>query len=65
LQQDKKIQLALKDLEAVSHKGSYQEWLSKNKPMLSELKLKNPIAYATFMEDFQTYKTNLQTKGVI
>jgi len=65
LQQDKKIQLALKDLEAVSHKGSYQEWLSKNKPMLSELKLKNPIAYATFMEDFQSYKTNLQTKGVI
>ena len=65
LQQDKKIQLALKDLEAVSHKGSYQEWLSKNKPMLSDLKLKNPIAYATFMEDFQTYKTNLQTKGVI
>ena len=65
LQQDKKIQTALKDLEAVSHKGSYQEWLSKNKPMLSELKLKNPIAYGTFMEDFQTYKTNLQTKGVI
>tara|TARA_B100000767_G_scaffold257776_1_gene265910 strand:+ start:307 stop:888 length:582 start_codon:yes stop_codon:yes gene_type:complete len=65
LQQDKKIQTALKDLEAVSHKGSYQEWLSKNKPMLSELKLKNPIAYATFMEDFQSYKTNLQTKGVI
>ena len=65
LQQDKKIQTALKDLEAVSHKGSYQEWLSKNKPMLSELKLKNPIAYTTFMEDFQTYKTNLQTKGVI
>ena len=65
VQQDKKIQQALKDLEAVSHKGSYQEWLSKNKPMLSELKLKNPIAYTTFMEDFQTYKTNLQTKGVI
>ena len=65
LQQDKKIQTALKDLEAVSHKGSYQEWLSKNKPMLSELKLKNPIAYTTFMEDFQVHKTNLQTKGVI
>ena len=65
MQQDKKIQTALKDLEAVSHKGSYQEWLSKNKSMLSELKLKNPIAYTTFMEDFQIYKTNLQTKGVI
>jgi len=65
MQQDKKIQQALKDLEAVSHRGSYQEWLSKNKPMLSELKIKNPIAYTTFMEDFQVHKTNLQTKGVI
>jgi len=65
MQQDKKIQQALKDLEAVSHKGSYQEWLSKNKAMLGELKVKNPIAYTTFMEDFQIHKTNLQTKGVI
>ena len=65
MQQDKKIQQALKDLEAVSHKGSYQEWLSKNKAMLGELKIKNPIAYTTFMEDFQVHKTNLQTKGVI
>ena len=65
MQQDKKIQQALKDLEAVSHKGSYQEWLSKNKAMLGELKIKNPIAYTTFMEDFQIHKTNLQTKGVI
>ena len=65
VQQDKKIQQALKDLEAVSHKGSYQEWLSKNKSMLSELKIKNPLAYSTFMEDFQIHKTNLQTKGVI
>ena len=61
----KKIQTALKELEAVSHKGSYQEWLSKNKSMLGELKIKNPIAYTTFMEDFQIHKTNLQTKGVI
>jgi len=65
MQQDKKIQTALKELEAVSHKGSYQEWLSKNKSMLGELKIKNPIAYTTFMEDFQIHKTNLQTKGVI
>ena len=65
MQQDKKIQQALKDLEAVSHKGCYQEWLSKNKAMLGELKVKNPIAYTTFMEDFQIHKTNLQTKGVI
>ena len=65
VQQDKKIQTALKELEAVSHKGSYQEWLSKNKAMLGELKIKNPIAYTTFMEDFQVHKTNPQTKGVI
>ena len=65
VQQDKKIQQALKELEAVSHKGSYQEWLSKNKAMLGDLKIKNPIAYTTFMEDFQVHKTNLQTKGVI
>ncbi len=65
MQQDKKIQQALKELEAVSHKGSYQEWLTKNKSMLGELKIKNPIAYTTFMEDFQIHKTNLQTKGVI
>ena len=65
VQQDKKIQTALKELEAVSHKGSYQEWLSRNKAMLGELKIKNPIAYTTFMEDFQVHKSNLQTKGVI
>ena len=65
MQQDKKIQASLKELEAVSHKGSYQEWLSKNKAMLGELKIKNPIAYTTFMEDFKTLKSNLQTKGVI
>ena len=65
MQQDQKIQASLKELEAVSHKGSYQEWLSKNKAMLGELKIKNPIAYTTFMEDFKTLKSNLQTKGVI
>ena len=65
MQQDQKIQASLKELEAVSHKGSYTEWLSKNKAMLGELKIKNPIAYTTFMEDFKTLKSNLQTKGVI
>ena len=65
MQQDQKIQASLKELEAVSHKGSYQEWLSKNKAMLGELKIKNPIAYTTIMEDFKTLKSNLQTKGVI
>jgi len=65
MQQDKKIQLALKELEAVSHKGSYQEWLSRNKVMLGDLKVKNPIAYSGFMENFQIHKNNLTTKGII
>jgi len=65
MQQDKKIQTALTELQSVSHKGSYQEWLSKNKIMLGDLKIKNPIAYSNFMTDFQTHKANLTTKGVI
>ena len=48
-----------------SYLDEFNEWLSKNKAMLGELKIKNPIAYTTFMEDFQVHKTNLQTKGVI
>jgi len=65
VQQDTKIQSALKELQAVSHKGSFQEWLSKNKIMIGDLKVKNPIAYKNFMEDFRVHKTNLQTKGAI
>ena len=33
-QQDKKIQSALKELNAVSHAGNYKEWISKNKVFL-------------------------------
>jgi hypothetical protein len=64
-QQDKKIQTAIAELNAVSHKGSYQEWISKNKNFLSELKSKNPITYQGFMEQFTTTKNNLINKGVI
>jgi spore germination protein GerM len=64
-QQDKKIQTAIAELNAVSHKGSYQEWISKNKTFLSELKSKNPITYQGFMEQFTATKTNLINKGVI
>jgi len=64
-QQDKKIQTAIAELNAVSHKGSYQEWISKNKNFLSELKSKNPITYQGFMEQFTATKTNLINKGVI
>ena len=34
-QQDKKIQNALTDLNAVSHAGGYKDWISKNKAFLS------------------------------
>ena len=64
-QSDKKIQAALTDLKAVSHAGNYKEWLSKNKPFLSELKNNNPLSYQAFMEKFTSVKSNLQSKGVI
>ena len=64
-QSDKKIQAALTDLKAVSHAGNYKEWLSKNKPFLSDLKNSNPLSYQAFMEKFTSVKSNLQSKGVI
>ena len=64
-QQDKKIQSALKDLNSVSHAGNYQEWISKNKVFLSELKASNPIIYKDFMEKFTTVKSHLTQRGVI
>jgi len=64
-QSDKKIQAALTDLKAVSHAGNYKEWLSKNKPFLSDLKNNNPLSYQAFMEKFTSVKSNLQSKGVI
>jgi len=64
-QQDKKIQSALKELNSVSHAGNYQEWISKNKVFLSELKASNPIIYKDFMEKFTSVKTHLTQRGVI
>ena len=64
-QQDKKIQSALKDLNSVSHAGNYQEWISKNKVFLSELKASNPIIYKDFMEKFTLVKSHLTQRGVI
>jgi len=64
-QQDKKIQTALTDLNAVSHAGGFKEWISRNKAFLSDLKANNPISYQAFMEKFTSVKSNLQSKGVI
>tara|TARA_X000001382_G_scaffold114167_1_gene92330 strand:- start:2106 stop:2684 length:579 start_codon:yes stop_codon:yes gene_type:complete len=65
VQQDKKIQEALKELEALSHKGSYTEWLTKHKVMIEGLKTNNPPAYAQLLEGFKAAKNNLKTKGAI
>ena len=54
-----------RNIMIVREKVGLAKWLSKNKSMLGELKIKNPIAYTTFMEDFKSLKTNLQTKGVL
>ena len=64
-QQDKKIQSALKDLNAVSHAGNFKEWISNNKVFLSDLKANNPLIYKDFMEKFTSAKNNLQQRGVI
>ena len=40
-QQDQKVKQLLKDLEAISHAGNYQEWLTKNKGYLAILKKEN------------------------
>ena len=64
-QQDKKIQDAITELNAVSHAGGYKEWISKNKVFLSDLKSRNPMSYQAFMEKFTLAKNNLQQRGVI
>mgnify|MGYP001272550025 FL=1 len=64
-QQDKKIQAALTELNAVSHAGNYKEWISKNKVFLSDLKANNPLVYKDFMAKFTSAKNNLQQRGVI
>ena len=64
-QQDKKLQAAMKELKAVSHAGSYQQWLTNYKTFLAELKSKNPIGYQGFMEQFTSIKNQLKSKGVL
>lgn len=63
-QQDKKIQTAITELKSVSHAGNYQEWLTKNKTFLSELKNRNPLSYEKFVEQFTSVKSQLKNKGV-
>ena len=60
-----KLQEAMKELKAVSHAGSYQQWLTNYKTFLAELKSKNPIGYQGFMEQFTSIKNQLKSKGVL
>ena len=64
-QQDKQLQTALKELDAVSHLGSYQEWITKHSNLFKKVKDNNPIAYKSFQEQFSKLKQTLETKGVI
>ena len=66
LKQDRQLQMALQDLDKVSHLGSYKEWISKNKPLFEKLKVNNPLAYDSVLEKFTAAKNKLETKiGVI
>lgn len=64
-QQSNELTNALEDLSKVSHGGSYQEWLNKNKSKMQEVKQKNPPAYKKFVEEFNAHKSKLIAKGVI
>jgi len=64
-QQDKQLQTALKELDAVSHLGSYQQWITKHSDLFKSVKINNPIAYKSFQEQFSKIKSTLETKGVI
>ena len=63
--QDIKIQKALKELQTVSHAGSFNQWLTNYKTFLGTLKEKSPMIYASFMERYSAIKSNLKSKGVI
>ena len=63
--QDKQLQTALKELDAVSHLGSYQQWITKHSDLFKKVKDNNPIAYKSFQEQFSKLKQTLETKGVI
>ena len=64
-QSDKKLQVALKDLETISHKGAYNQWLTNHQATFLNLKESDPLAYQRFLEKYTAVKSNLQSKGVI
>ena len=64
-QQDPKIQQVLKELEAVSHQGSYEKWITDNEKFMKDLNKNNPLTYKEFVMKFTEIKINLIRKGVI
>lgn len=64
-QQDQTVQKMLKELEQCSHAGNYQEWLTRNKAYLAQMKKANPVSYASFMERYTSIKNQLKTNGAI
>ena len=64
-QSDKKLQAALRDLEVVSHKGAYNQWLTNFQSTFMQLKESDPLAYQRFLEKFTAVKNKLTTNGVL
>ena len=64
-QSDKKLQAALKDLEVISHKGAYNQWLTNFQSTFMQLKESDPLAYQRFLEKFTAVKNKLTTNGVL
>ena len=62
---DKKLQVALKDLEIISHKGAYNQWLTNHQATFMRLKENDPLAYQRFLEKFTAVKNKLTTNGVL
>ena len=65
IQQSQHLTAALSELDKVSHLGSYKTWLTTNQKLMQEVKSKNPLAYAEFLEKFNLIKNKLETNGVI
>ena len=65
LNQNGQLTKALSELDAVSHLGSYQQWITKHSALFKEIKANNPLVYSNFQEKFSKIKSTLETKGVI
>ena len=64
-QSNKKLQTSLKDLEVISHKGAYNQWLTNYQSTFMQLKENDPLAYQRFLEKFTAVKNKLTTDGVL